>query len=538
MKIGDTINDKDATVAAESGGGGGGTLIEAHADWVSNDATLTSHSANGEPLRVDQVVAAEMHLPNDAGTPRSAGGDDDFYKDFAMGGRTHTEGSTLLGPRTQAPGQAGSTSSSVQSVSIQTEYTIPDAPQNNNGVTILPSSAMGKSNSPLPSPTQWHNNSTNNNNNSHHSSRVVDEAENPTRTTSNKAGVASLRARRRRRQIAFYLILLMGVCSVAGAIFWWWGQSSSTDDDADAGANRNPVSATPNAATTPTTPVAAPALVPAVRPSNNARPPPFVFDDTASRATNIINYINSATYTGQQLVPSNATSASREAQALYWIVYSDPILSETLPNRVDHQVRIRQRYALATLWIMLWASNGGIYDEAWNQEECEWPAIVCVEQAISGANNSSNSSMNVVTEINGPDSEWIGFGSISPDLALLTSLTFFDLSSKDLTGTLPWSIGQWINLITFNVHKNALTGSLHTSIGEWTNLQRFSVYDNALTGTIPTSIAQWSGIQTVLLDTNHLDGTVPEGICQYRSVDLTFLSADCKIECQCCTYCK
>jgi Leucine-rich repeat (LRR) protein len=191
------------------------------------------------------------------------------------------------------------------------------------------------------------------------------------------------------------------------------------------------------------------------------------------------------------------------------------------------------------LYIILWTSNVGVYDETWSQEECDWPAIACVEQAISGTSISdSSSSMNVVTEINGPNSDWIGLGSISPDLALLTSLTLFDLSSKDLTGTLPWSMGQWINLITFNVHHNALTGPLPTSIGDWTNLQRFSVYDNALTGMIPTAIAQWSGIQTVLLDTNQFTGTVPNGICQFRSVDLTLLHADCNVECQCCTYCK
>jgi hypothetical protein len=454
MKIGDAISDKDATTAAAVGGSGDGDgmLIEAHADWVSNDEA--AYSANGEPLRVlvDQVMAV-VQLPTTAGNLRSADGDANFYKDLVMGGRTDPLHSTTR----RSPEQSGTTTTttnSVQSASIQTEYTVPGESQNIDGVTILPNSTMGKSNAPLPIPAapqrnndtnhnhnnHNNNNNNNNNNNSHHSSRMSgDEAEAPTRTTSNKARVASLQARRRcRRQVAIYLVLLIGVGCVMGAIFWWWGQPSSTDPSSTDDSNRAANESAPNAEV-PITPVASPTQQQVPIGNKNARPAPFVLDDTASRTTNIINYINSVTYTGQQLTPSNASSASLEEQALQWILDVDPILSTMVPDRIDHQVRIRQRYALTTLWIILWKD---MMDALWRQDECEWTAIACVVLPILG----TQSSMNVVTEINGPNSDWIGFGSISPDLGLFDVLDAcrFELQRFDgNTAMVDWKMDQF-----------------------------------------------------------------------------------------------
>jgi hypothetical protein len=249
----------------------------------------------------------------------------------------------------------------------------------------------------------------------------------------------------------------------------------------------------------------------------------FSYDSTASRAINLVNYVNSVTLSGRRLDPDNAPTTALEERALYWMVTADALLT-LVPDTNENQGRIAQRYALATLW----AAAGGQWS---NQQsalnECEWDGITCASSTL-------------VTEIDlSVTDDWNGNGGMSPDLALATSLVHIALSSKSLTGPLPKSIGRLTNLVSFEMQQNDLTGTLPESIGEWTKLERFSVYDNALTGTIPSSISQWTKIQSALFDSNKFSGSVPEGICQFRSLDLTLLNADCvaKVTCNCCTYC-
>jgi hypothetical protein len=249
----------------------------------------------------------------------------------------------------------------------------------------------------------------------------------------------------------------------------------------------------------------------------------FSFDSTASRATNILNYINSITLSGRRLIPDNAATSPVEDRTLYWIVNVDAFSLVTDTDK--NQGRMAQRYALATLW----AAGGQWSNQQSALNECEWDGVTC-----------ATVSNGLVTEIDlSALDDWNGAGGMSPDLALATSLVHIDLSSKGLTGSLPKSLGRLTNLVSFEVQQNDLTGTLPESIGEWTKLERFSVYDNALTGTIPGSIAQWTKIQSALFDSNKFSGSVPEGICQFRSVDLTLLNADCgaKVACNCCTYC-
>jgi hypothetical protein len=251
--------------------------------------------------------------------------------------------------------------------------------------------------------------------------------------------------------------------------------------------------------------------------------PTFSFDSTASRATNIMNYVNSVTLSGRRLVPDNADTSPVEERTLYWIVNVDELSLVT--DTDENQGRIAQRYALATLW----AAGGQWSNQQSALNECEWDGVTC-----------ATVSNGLVTEIDlSVTDDWNGNGGMSPDLALATALMHIDLSGKSLTGSLPKSLGRLTNLVSFEVQQNGLTGTLPESIGDWTKLERFSVYDNALTGTIPGSIVQWTKIQSALFDSNKFSGSVPEGICQFRSVDLTLLNADCgtKVACNCCTYC-
>jgi hypothetical protein len=237
-------------------------------------------------------------------------------------------------------------------------------------------------------------------------------------------------------------------------------------------------------------------------------------------------------------------------------------LNSMMTNMV--QFRIRQRYALLTLWFQqaftntTWdASDGWLV----NANECgnNWYGIGCASIELGG----NVGKQNIVTTV-----ELLGIsmeGTIPADVGLLTALTYLDVDDNALTGTLPASIGQWTALTYFDVGDNALTGTLPASIGQWTALTYFGVYVNEMTGTIPASIGQltaltgidvgnnfltgtipasignWSQIQLAFFQDNQFTGTMPDGICPYISAtNGDYLWADCKLEinCTCCTYCN
>jgi hypothetical protein len=281
----------------------------------------------------------------------------------------------------------------------------------------------------------------------------------------------------------------------------------------------------------------------------------------------LTSFINNITLSNRTIVANGPTP---EDQALNYLIVNDTTfnftqlltLNSMMTNMV--QFRIRQRYALLTLWFQqaftntTWFNTGG-----WlNTNECDsdnWYGIFCTSIDLKGDVGMQN----VVTTVNLNENNMIG--TIPADVGLLTALTYLDVYRNALTGTLPASIGQWTALTYFDVGDNALMGTLPASIGQWTALNYFGVYVNKMTGTIPASIGQWTAltgidvgvnlltgtipasigswnqIQAAFFQDNQFTGTMPDGICPYiNETNYDYLWADCKLEinCTCCTYCE
>jgi hypothetical protein len=258
----------------------------------------------------------------------------------------------------------------------------------------------------------------------------------------------------------------------------------------------------------------------------------------------ITSFINNITLSNHTIVSNGPTP---EDQALNYLIYKDTTfknsqlltLNSTMTNIV--QFRIRQRYALLTLWFQPTFTNTRWYYR-WllSANECDWQGFSCSSINLGGTVGTQN----VVTAF---DSNNIAFwvwndmkGTIPADLGLLTAMEIFNVNSRALTGTLPASIIQWTALLSFGVPSNFLTGTLPASIGQWTALTYFAAYRNELTGTIPASIGSWSQIQYAYFDGNQFTGTMPNGICPYIvKANGEQLEADCvsEINCTCCTSC-
>jgi hypothetical protein len=255
------------------------------------------------------------------------------------------------------------------------------------------------------------------------------------------------------------------------------------------------------------TPTKAPTKTPTKAPTNAP-----IMLTTQSLLT---SFINNITLSNRSIAPNGPTP---EDQALNYLIVNDTTfnftqlltLNSMMTNVV--QFRIRQQYALLTLWFQqaftgtTWNSGDGWLVHA---NECDyWVGIDCTSVSVEGTVGMQN----IVTTVNllGNNVK----GTIPADLGLLTALTYFD------------------------VQYNALTGTLPASIGQWTALTYFGVNENEIAGTIPASIGNWSQIQYAYFYFNQFTGTMPNGICDNIQND-DRLYADCKeITCPCCTRCN
>ena len=79
-----------------------------------------------------------------------------------------------------------------------------------------------------------------------------------------------------------------------------------------------------------------------------------------------------------------------------------------------------------------------------------------------------------------------------------TDITFIELDSRGLTGSIPSEIGNLTNLTGLELNDNQLTGEIPKEIGNLTNLEYLGLWNNQLTGDIPQEVCD-------LIESNNLD---------------------------------
>ena len=150
--------------------------------------------------------------------------------------------------------------------------------------------------------------------------------------------------------------------------------------------------------------------------------------------------------------------------------------------------------------------------------------LVALYEATDGANWRSNT--NWLSDK--PLSEWYGVdtddngrviqlllssnelsGTIPSSLGSLTHLRTLDLSSNELSGTVPSSLGSLTHLQELFLFGNELSGSIPSSLGSLTHLQLLGLHRNELSGTIPSSLGDLTHLQLLALEGNPLLGALP-----------------------------
>lgn len=144
----------------------------------------------------------------------------------------------------------------------------------------------------------------------------------------------------------------------------------------------------------------------------------------------------------------------------------------------------------------------------------DYMGLVALYNALNGQNWFDNTNWLDTTK---PLSSWFGITETNG------RVTGISLDSNNLSGTIPESFGNLINLETFSIRINGVYGSLPESIVNLTKIQYFDINSNNIVGII----APWIGIYTDLwyydIGWNFITGNIPEDLTTLDNLQYAYL---------------
>ncbi|KAF7086511.1 hypothetical protein CFC21_089797 [Triticum aestivum] len=109
-------------------------------------------------------------------------------------------------------------------------------------------------------------------------------------------------------------------------------------------------------------------------------------------------------------------------------------------------------------------------------------------------------------------------GEISSSVTAV-NLVELDVSSNNLTGSIPDDFGKLINLTLLFLYTNQLHGSIPPSIGLLPNLRDIRLFENMLTGSLPPELGRHSPLVNLEVCENNLSGELPADLCFNRKLN-------------------
>jgi RHS repeat-associated protein len=113
---------------------------------------------------------------------------------------------------------------------------------------------------------------------------------------------------------------------------------------------------------------------------------------------------------------------------------------------------------------------------------------------------------------------WQGVTVANGDITRLT------LSSNNLSGQLPKTIGNLKKLTYAYLQSNSITGSIPASFGGLTSIQYLYLHQNQLSGSIPTELGNLTALSRLLLNNNNLNGSIPSSLGNVTSLSQLYLN--------------
>ncbi len=115
-------------------------------------------------------------------------------------------------------------------------------------------------------------------------------------------------------------------------------------------------------------------------------------------------------------------------------------------------------------------------------------------------------------------------GSIPVEIGNLGKLQFLSLSRNQLSGNIPAEIGNISSLTNLYLYTNTLNSFIPIQIGNLTNLNTLYIYDNQLSGTIPLELGNLSKLTRLGLSDNQFTGSIPSELGNLSNLITLYLS--------------
>ncbi|CAA6672239.1 unnamed protein product [Spirodela intermedia] len=115
-------------------------------------------------------------------------------------------------------------------------------------------------------------------------------------------------------------------------------------------------------------------------------------------------------------------------------------------------------------------------------------------------------------------------GPIPPSISNLVNLTYLNLSNNILNGSIPPDLSRLRRLERVYLSNNTLTGEIPSALGGVPHLGLLDLSRNLLSGTIPESLSNLSQLRRLLLHDNHLSGAIPRNLGDCTNLEIIDLS--------------
>ncbi|PWA79716.1 Concanavalin A-like lectin/glucanase, subgroup [Artemisia annua] len=190
-------------------------------------------------------------------------------------------------------------------------------------------------------------------------------------------------------------------------------------------------------------------------------------------------------------------------------------------------------------------SSLGLRSKEWpiKSSPClNWVGVLCQNGSVIGINISGfrrtrvgsrnprfavDSLANLTSLVSFNASRFSLPGSIPDGLGFeLKTLQVLDLRFCQISGSIPFSIGNMSNLREMYLSDNALTGTVPSSLGQLSRLSVLDLARNSLTGLIPLSFGSLQNLSSLDLSLNYLSGVVPESFGNLGNLRLLNLSGN------------
>ncbi|WP_298116107.1 Two component regulator three Y domain protein [Flavobacterium sp.] len=143
---------------------------------------------------------------------------------------------------------------------------------------------------------------------------------------------------------------------------------------------------------------------------------------------------------------------------------------------------------------------------------------VSEKNALIELNKSTNGSQwNIKWDLNSSVSTWYGVKVVNDKVVAI------DLSSNNLSGTLPVVISDLVNLKSLILFQNSIIGELPKSIGNMKSLEVLNVSFNKLSGSLFAEVCNATSLKTVELFMNNLSGSIPSEIKNLKKLEVLSL---------------